>query len=46
MKENACYGPVSNTAQPAQAQDYEEPIAKPEREIQIGENVAYGHIGL
>ena len=43
MKENVCYGPVSNTAQPAQAHDYEEPVAKPKIEIQIGKNVTYRH---
>ena len=44
MEENMSYGPVSNRTQPAQEPVYEEPDAKTDKEIQIGGNIAYGHI--
>ena len=44
MEENVCYGPVSSKAQPAQAVVYEDTNPIPHQEVQIGGNVAYGHI--
>ena len=44
MEENVCYGPVSSKAQPAQAVIYEDTNPIPHQEVQIGGNVAYGHI--